>query len=82
MYNFINDNYKVDFPVPDSLMELIKEAEKYDKEDCYGMYQVYADGIDVSAKKMLCSGSADKKAVGYTVCAIRAVREAQGDMLW
>lgn len=61
MYNFINDNYKVDFPVPDSLMELIKEAEKYDKEDCYGMYQVYADGVDVGAKNCYAAGTLTRK---------------------
>lgn len=60
-YNFINDNYKIDFELPMSLKELVDMAEKADADNDLGNYIVYADGIDVAAKHFYSVGRITKK---------------------
>lgn len=61
MYNFINDKYKIDFPVPTGLQEIMDEAEKEDKRNSLGMYLSWADAIDVDAKNCYVAGLITKR---------------------
>lgn len=51
MYHYINDKIKIDFPVTKNIREAMEDAEKYDREDNYGMYYNNADFIDIAAKE-------------------------------
>lgn len=66
MYNFINDKYKIDFPVPKGLQVFMDKAEQADKDNDLGNYLAYADDIDVIAKNC---------------CAIGQITEKQWDIL-
>ena len=59
-YHWINDDVKIDFPVPKSLQELFDEAEKYDLLDD-GTYFCYSDQIDVDSKNLYAIGKLTKK---------------------
>jgi len=50
-YNFINNEVKIDFEVSKVLQNLMKEAEKADILNDYGLYMNLADAIDCQAKK-------------------------------
>jgi len=54
-YHNINDNVKINFPVPKSLQELFDEAERLDMED-NAAYYCYADQIDVDSKNLFAAG--------------------------
>lgn len=56
-YNYINDDYKIDFDVPEELKDLFEKAEQADAEEHYGTYLAYADGIDVWAKNCYADGA-------------------------
>jgi hypothetical protein len=60
-YNFINDKYKADFPVPVGLQEIIDKAERADRMNNLGTYLAYADDIDVIAKNCCAVGSLTEK---------------------
>lgn len=49
-WNYINGSVPIDFPLSDGMNELIKEAERGDREDDYGLYMNYACAIDTRAK--------------------------------
>ena len=61
MYNFINDDIKLDFEIPGGLQYLIDEAEKADKENDLGTYIAYADVIDTAAKNYCAAGKITMK---------------------
>ena len=61
LYNFLNDDYKIDFPLPPALKELVEKAEKFDKENNYGMYLLYSEEIWVSAKNCTVTGELTKR---------------------
>ena len=56
MYNYINDNYKIDFRITGCLKELMEEAEQKDKEGDLGYYLNLADTIDTFAKNYYAAG--------------------------
>lgn len=56
MKNYINDNYKIDFPIPNSLQYLIDIAERADKDGDEGKYWSYCEGIDTLAKNCYADG--------------------------
>lgn len=49
MYNFIKENIVIDFPVPEKLQEVFKEAEDFDRQNNFEYFCV-ADEIDVMCK--------------------------------
>lgn len=51
VYNFINDNYKIDFELSNTMKDLIEKIEEADILDDYGLYMNYAYAIDAQAKK-------------------------------
>ncbi len=51
VYNYINNDVKIDFALSKKLQALITQAEKADLLDDYGLYMNLADAIDVQAKK-------------------------------
>ena len=50
-YNFINNSIKIDFPLSQTLQNLVEEAEKADILNDYGLYMNLADAIDSQGKK-------------------------------
>ena len=56
-YNYINDEYKIDFDVPMVLKNLFIDAEEADAEEHYGTYLAYADAIDTWAKNYYADGA-------------------------
>lgn len=56
-YNYINDEYKIDFNVPEVLKDLFYYAEKADFEKHYGTYLAYAEAIDTWAKNYYADGA-------------------------
>ncbi len=38
MFHYINDTIKINFDLPNDILEFIKKIEQYDKEDNYGLY--------------------------------------------
>ena len=50
-YNFINNNIKIDFPLSQTMQNLVEEAEKADILNDYGLYMNLADAIDSQGKK-------------------------------
>lgn len=61
MSNFINDNIKIDFPVPINIQDFIEIAEKADLENHLGIYIAYADAIDVAAKNAYAAGKLTRR---------------------
>ena len=55
-FNYINDEYKINFDVPETLKNLFIDAKKADAEKHYGTYLCYADAIDVWAKNYCSDG--------------------------
>lgn len=51
VYNYIDNNVKIDFALSKKMQVLITQAEKADLLDDYGLYMNLADAIDVQAKK-------------------------------
>lgn len=54
--NFINDDVKINFIVPENIQEFMKIAEKADRDNDIGTYIAYADGIDIAAKNAYVAG--------------------------
>lgn len=54
-HRWINDQIIIDFRIPNSLNEFIKDMEKMDEEDNWG-YVEYADTLDVMCKELYGSG--------------------------
>ena len=50
-YNFINNSIKIDFPLSQTMQNLVEEAEKADILNDYGLYMNLADAIDSQGKK-------------------------------
>lgn len=62
MYNYINDDVKLDFEIPKSLVYLIEMCEKYDQEDNYGAYNSFADFLtEVASKELYVKGVITKE---------------------
>lgn len=55
-WNYINDDVKIDFDLPKGMDELVKEAERGDREEDYGLYMNYAYAIDTRAKNEVSRG--------------------------
>ena len=51
VYNYIDNDVKIDFALSKKMQVLITQAEKADLLDDYGLYMNLADAIDVQAKK-------------------------------
>ncbi len=51
VYNYIDNDVKIDFTLSKKMQVLITQAEKADLLDDYGLYMNLADAIDVQAKK-------------------------------
>ncbi len=50
MFQWVNDNYKIDFPVPLIVTNTMIEAEEADLNNEYGEYIGIADALDTLAK--------------------------------
>lgn len=61
MANFIDENIKIDFPMPKGLIEYITYAEIADKNNAIGDYYAYADMIDTIAKNCHVAGLITKE---------------------
>ena len=55
MYNFINEQITIDFPLPKLMQNTIIEAEELDKQN-NPEYFCVAEAIDVLAKQYVASG--------------------------
>lgn len=51
IYNYINDDIKIDFELSKPMENLIRDAENADSVKDYGLYMNLADAIDARAKK-------------------------------
>lgn len=55
MYHYINEDIKIDFPLPKVMFNTIKEAEELDLQNSSEYFAV-AEAIDVLAKQYVASG--------------------------
>ena len=53
--NFIDDEVKVDFPVPKIVKTIMDKCEEYDREDDYGSYEPYTSHLTAVLCKNLCA---------------------------
>ena len=51
VYNYINDEIKIDFELSVTMNDLVRKAEDADFLDDYGLYMNLADAIDSQGKK-------------------------------
>lgn len=51
VYNYINNDVKIDFELSITMEDLVKKAEEADILDDYGLYMNLADAIDSQGKK-------------------------------
>ena len=51
IYNFIDNNIKIDFELSITMEDLVNKAEEADLLDDYGLYMNIADAIDSQGKK-------------------------------
>lgn len=52
-YHFINDEYKIDFYLPDGIVYYMEQCEQYDFNNDYGMYNSVAEPLVYSMCKNL-----------------------------
>lgn len=55
-YNWIDDEVKIDFDLPEEIQELVDELEEYDLNGQLGDYVVFSDWLDVYAKRWIGDG--------------------------
>lgn len=68
MANFINEEFKITFAVPEALRHAIELAEQADRDNNFGAYINYADNIDIVAKNCCADGAISQKAWDILVC--------------
>ena len=59
-FNFINDQYKIDFKVPEALQKEIDYLEELDKQNDYAFYN-YAEDLEYSERYFVKKGVLTKK---------------------
>lgn len=59
-YNFINDNYKIDFEIPEALQKEIEYLEELDRNNDYAFYN-YAEDLEYSGRYFVKKGIISKK---------------------
>ena len=59
-YNFINDQIKIDFPIPKGLLELVNYLEELDEQKYYSFYN-FAESLEYQGRYYVESGELTKK---------------------
>lgn len=59
-YNFINDEYKIDFEIPEGLKKEIEYLEELDKNEDYSFYN-FAEDLEYCGRYYVRNGKLTKK---------------------